>query len=494
MSPSAPMASSAARAHRSSSVINAVVTKSRARSASSACGVALALAAWKSPITTDPSAETARRCPSRFPCAIPASCIADSARHRSARSLVGHLGRCELLDRTTVGLQHEHPVSRPDHTGGDHGQHRDARALGEQGDERLVFDLLPAADRERRRLVPVPQVGPGRGEQLAVPGVAPIDLDEEWQPLRRLGPQEGHPLGLELGRPQVDRLHPELLERGPHLIQRREPAGRAEREVHERRGAEPDRQPRHHAERQRDRERDHAERAKDDDPAADAADRPAEVRGGRRDQRGRERHPDGRIQGRRARGREPVGQRRNATGYQRRHAGGQDRREELIAEQEQPPRRDDRGDEQDERPQDQQVAGGLPEPPQEPGEVVDQLGDPLVDRRRVRRHDRDQPEGRGGEEDQDDVRRSAGPRGVGAGGEEADAEVGLVPGDPGPGPPARCAGPFGRPGLSGRLGRRSRATRALPGRPTASPTAPLRTLEGRRVPVVRERQRPSELR
>ena len=181
------------------------------------------------------------------------------------------------------------------------------------------------------------------------------------------------------------------------------------------------------------------------------------MRGGRRDQRGRERDPDGGIQGRRARGREPVRQRGNAAGHQRRDAGGQDRREELIAEQEQPPRRHDRSDEQDERPQDQQVAGGLPEPPQEPGEVVDQLGDPLVDRRRVRRHDRDQPEGRGGEQDQDHIRRPAGPRGVGAGGEEADAEVGLVAGDPGPGPPTRRPGSSG-PARSGRVGRRPGAS------------------------------------
>ena len=214
---------------------------------------------------------------------------------------------------------------------------------------------------------------------------------------------------------------------------------------------EPDRKTRDHAERQRDPERDHAQRAQDDDPAADAADRPAEVRRGRCDQRARERDAGGGVDGRRSRRGEPVHQRRNAIGHERRQAGRQDRCDELIAEQEQPSRRHEGGDEQGDGPQDQQIGGDLPEPPEEPGEVLDELGEPLVGRRRVRRRDRDQPERQRGEEEQDQVRRPACPRRIRARREEADAEVGLVPSDPRPGPRAMSAGRFGRLGLFGRL-------------------------------------------
>ncbi|HKI29599.1 MAG TPA: hypothetical protein VKB32_09275 [Actinomycetota bacterium] len=137
---------------------------------------------------------------------------------------VGHLGGGELPDGTTLGPQDQHAVASSRDTGRDHRQHGDPGALGEQRDEGLVLDLLPAADREGAGLVSIPEVGPRRGEELAVPGVAPKDLDEQRQPPRRLGPQEDDALGLEFGRPQIDRLHPELRERGPELFQRWEPA------------------------------------------------------------------------------------------------------------------------------------------------------------------------------------------------------------------------------------------------------------------------------
>jgi hypothetical protein len=134
------------------------------------------------------------------------------------------------------------------------------------------------------------------------------------------------------------------------------------------------------------------------------------VRSGRGDQGGRERDACGGVDGWWSGGRQPVHQLLEATRHQRRGPCGEEQREHLISEQEQPPRRHDGCDEQDERPQEQQVAADLPEPPEEAGEVVDELGEALVGRGRIRRGDRDQPEGRRGEEEQDQVRGASDPR------------------------------------------------------------------------------------
>ena len=54
----------------------------------------------------------------------------------------------------------------------------ETRPLGQQGDEGLVLDLGPAAQREVRSVAPVPQRRPGGGQQLAVPGVPAEDLHQ----------------------------------------------------------------------------------------------------------------------------------------------------------------------------------------------------------------------------------------------------------------------------------------------------------------------------
>jgi hypothetical protein len=75
-------------------------------------------------------------------------------------------------------LGHQQRIALGCHLGRHHREHRDAGPLGQQRDERLVLDLLAAAQGEVRPVAPVPQGGPDGGEQLAVPGVPAVDLDQ----------------------------------------------------------------------------------------------------------------------------------------------------------------------------------------------------------------------------------------------------------------------------------------------------------------------------
>ena len=103
------------------------------------------------------------------------------------QELVVDLLGIQPVQGTAAGLGHQQPVALRGHPGRHHREHPDPGPLGQQGDEGLMLDLGPAAQRQVGRVAPVPQRRPGGGQQLAVPGVPAIDLDQQRAPARPLG-------------------------------------------------------------------------------------------------------------------------------------------------------------------------------------------------------------------------------------------------------------------------------------------------------------------
>ena len=102
-----------------------------------------------------------------------------------------------------VGLHHEQGVVR-DRSRGHDREDGDVGPFGEQRDERLVLDLLEATEGEGRRLIAVPQRGPDRGQELAVPRVSSIDLHQEGPAHARGRAHHGDSSGLQPGRLDID--------------------------------------------------------------------------------------------------------------------------------------------------------------------------------------------------------------------------------------------------------------------------------------------------
>ena len=126
------------------------------------------------------------------------------------QELVVDLVGIERAEWVAGGLGHEQRVALGGRPGRHHREHRDPGPLGQQGDEGLVLDLLAAAQRQVGGVAPVPQRGPGGGEQLAVPGVPAVDLHQQRAPVWRLGGGDGHPAGLQRRLPEPGRFHAQL--------------------------------------------------------------------------------------------------------------------------------------------------------------------------------------------------------------------------------------------------------------------------------------------
>ena len=77
-----------------------------------------------------------------------------------------------------AGIDHQDRIPAVGHIGGDDRHDGNPRTLSEQGHEGLVLDLMQATT-ELGRLPTVPQRGPDRGDELAVPCVAAVDLHEQ---------------------------------------------------------------------------------------------------------------------------------------------------------------------------------------------------------------------------------------------------------------------------------------------------------------------------
>ena len=110
---------------------------------------------------------------------------------------------------------------------------RDAgtRPLGEHGHEPLVLDQLEARVLSEAFGVAVPHEPPHGGEQLSVPGVAAVHLDQE-RPVRVVTIEEHGTVRLHRCRREVVDVHAQLLQRQPDARRVRASARRAEGEVH----------------------------------------------------------------------------------------------------------------------------------------------------------------------------------------------------------------------------------------------------------------------
>ena len=175
------------------------------------------------------------------------------------------------------------------------------RAFREQRHERLVLHLSEAAEPEARTFAAVPQGTPERGEELPVPRIPPVHLDQELLPVGSDRLDQGDARRFQRRVPEVGRLHAEIAQRGRDLVERQTSGGGAEREVQDRARPEADQEPGHHPDGQRDAERDAGERADRHDPAADEPDRAAHVRRGHHDDRGGDGEPDRQVHRRRVR-------------------------------------------------------------------------------------------------------------------------------------------------------------------------------------------------
>ena len=226
--------------------------------------------------------------PSIGPCAIPSSPSRTTPFHTSVRmSSVISRGSSDRNGRPLISVTSTR-VTPVGHPGGDDRQHVDAAALGHQGQERLVFDLLEPARADMRRLASMPDRRPGRHQQLPVARVAAVDLHLEGATVR-IG-RRGQPGAARLERcvPQIRRLDVEVLERERDLIECEAAGRRAERQVHDRGGAQSDQRPGDHADRERDAEGDPRHRARHHDPTPDEPQRPAHVRRGHHHDRRRD--------------------------------------------------------------------------------------------------------------------------------------------------------------------------------------------------------------
>ena len=382
--PSGPIAATAASTARSGPTTRAVATSSRARSDWIAASGAATVAPPKSLRTGDPSGRTSSRSPSTCPWAIPSSWSPATRPPQRIEEPVPRLLPGQRAERPACALRDQQGVPARRQAGGHHRQDRHAAPFGQERHERLVLDQLEAPG-PVGRLAAAPQRGPGRGQQLSVPRVAAVGLDQQGAAVRGGCGGQRHPARLERRVVHRGDLTPRSPRGRRHLVGREPTARRAEHEVDERRRADADEEAGGHADREGRPQGDAGHRADPHHPPPDEPQRPAHVRGGhhhhRRGQGQSHRQVDGRWPGSpdgvQARG--PV--RARCPAHQQAEPQGEPGRQQLVAEQPLAPPRDQREDEEDEGPADQQVVRDLPEPAEQPGEVLDQVGNGLVDRR-----------------------------------------------------------------------------------------------------------------
>src|SRR4029450_3290704 len=144
--------------------------------------------------------------------------------------LVGIEGGRPVEQRCAVRPHRDQGVAVVTQPGSDDVRYPGAGSLCEEGDEPLVFDILDAAEPSGSLGAAVPDATPCTGEQLTVPGVAPIHL--HLHRAHRIPPGEQHrafPSHRDRVEP-VD-LEAEVLERAANPPDRREPARRSEHQV-----------------------------------------------------------------------------------------------------------------------------------------------------------------------------------------------------------------------------------------------------------------------
>ena len=415
-SASLPSAASAAEAARSGPTASAVATRTRERSAAMSSSSAATSAPPKSPKAgrpVGPDHDPGAIEPSmRDPQGVEPPGVAPDALQELVVDLVG----IERAQRAAGDLGHQQRVALGRHPGRHHREHRDAGPLGQQRDERLVLDLLAAAQGKVRPVVPVPQRGPDGGEQLTVPGVPAVDLDQQRAPVRRLREGDGHAAGLQRRLAERGGVDTQLGQGAGDLVEGEPTRRGAEQQVDDGGRPDPDGERHDHPDGEAGPQGDPGRRPDPDHPPPHVAERPRHVRRGGDDHRGGQRQAHRQVDGGRAgRADRPEAVRPAGPGQRSGDERDPDReraREQLVEQQALAPVGEEGDGDEHQRPEDQQVVGDLPEPAEEPGKTLDQAGHERVERggpgrREGQRRDRDD-----GEDEQHHVDRTPGPRGV----------------------------------------------------------------------------------
>ena len=257
---------------------------------------------------------------------------------------------------------------------------------------------------------------PDRREELAVPGIPAVDLEQQCVTVRGRCEDERHTARFERRVTEVRRRDAQIAEGGRDLVEREPSGGGAEDEVHDRGRAQPDQEAGDHADRERHAQCDAGHGSERHDPPTDEPQWAAHVRRGHDDHGRRDRQPDRevdrggslRAQGFEARG--PV--RSRDPSREHREPEGQAPGDQLGEEQSFPPACEEREKQEDQRPSDHQVVADLPEPAEQTGKLVHQVGDGLVDRGRSGGEEGKDHDAEHGEQQQDDVGGAPGLRGV----------------------------------------------------------------------------------
>ena len=192
--------------------------------------------------------------------------------------VIGHLLRRHVLERLDVGLTRDdqrvapQPLGRDDHLG-----HANAGPGGHHRRERLVLDLLDAADGHALPRVAVGERAPTPREPLGVLRVAPEHPYRDRLPARVVADVLGRPDPLAFGRAKIARLKAERAKLEAYLLGRGHAGCGPEREPHERGAAQAEREAREGGRGQRRAERDCADRGEEDERDGKPADRPYEL-------------------------------------------------------------------------------------------------------------------------------------------------------------------------------------------------------------------------
>ena len=182
--------------------------------------------------------------------------------------------------RCAVRAHHHERITASGAARRDQGGDAHAGSLGEEGHEPLVLDELDPAQPGRALGVAVPGESPEVGQQLAVPGVAAVDLDRQRPVL--VGAREQHDaLGVHGGRGEVLDGHAEALQGEADARCGRAAARRPDGHVHDGGGEEPHGDGGHATGGERDAEEHRCHHLTGDEPSPEVAEGSAEVgRGG----------------------------------------------------------------------------------------------------------------------------------------------------------------------------------------------------------------------
>ena len=128
-----------------------------------------------------------------------------------------------------------------------------------------------------RTLASVPERSPGRGEELAVPGVPAIRLDEQGRP-SEVAPRPARPRSAGAAHRGARSTRHRVVQSGRDLVGGEPTGGRAKDQMHDRRRAHADEQAGRHADREGRPERDTRQSPERHHPPSDEPERPPHVR------------------------------------------------------------------------------------------------------------------------------------------------------------------------------------------------------------------------